>query len=222
MNLAAVVPVKSYARAKTRLAVPAAARARLCRVMLGEVLGALLAAPAVSDVYVVSADAVALGDAARLGAVPVRDAAEEGVNAAVAAADALIGREGRHDATVVVPQDVPFIGPRDVGYLLRFCGPPSCGLVVPSRRFDGTNALLRMPPRVMGTHYDEDSYVLHIEEARRSAARARLVYARRFAMDIDDMADLEYCLASGLKPGLCDAMRGAVRAGGSGGSGGSR
>lgn len=217
MNLAAVVPVKSYARAKTRLAVPPAARARLCRVMLGEVLGALLAAPAVSDVYVVSADAEALGDAARLGAAPVRDAAEAGVNAAVAAADAVIGRAGRHDATVVVPQDVPFIEPRDVGFLARLCEPPSCGVVVPSRRFDGTNALLRMPPRVMGTHYDEDSYALHMEEARRSAGRARLVYARRLAMDIDDMADLEYCLASGQKPGLCEAIRGAVRGGGGGG-----
>lgn len=214
MNLAAVVPVKSYSRAKTRLAAPPAARARLCRVMLGEVLGALLAAPAVSDVYVVSADAEALEEAARLGAAPVRDASESGVNAAVAAADAVIARAGRHDASVVVPQDVPFVEPRDIGFLARLCAPPSCGIVAPSRRFDGTNALLRMPPRVMGTHYDEDSYSLHVAAARRSAASARLVYARRIAMDIDDMADLEYCLASGLRPELCDALRGAVRGGG--------
>lgn len=211
MNLAAVVPVKSYSRAKTRLAVPPDARARLCRVMLDEVLGTVCAAPAVSCVYVVSADAEALEAAGRFGAVPVRDAAESGVNAAVSAADDVIGRAGRHDATVVLPQDVPFVREEDIGYMLRLCARPSCVLVAPSRRFDGTNALLRMPPRIMGTHYDEDSYVLHIEEARRSAAHARLVYAGRIAMDIDDMADLEYCLASGLKPDLCDALRAAVR-----------
>lgn len=211
MNLAAVVPVKSYSRAKTRLAVPPDARARLSRVMLDEVLGTVCSAPAVSGVYVVSADGEALEAAARLGAAPVRDAAEAGVNAAVSAADDVIGREGRHDATVVLPQDVPFIRGEDIDFVLRHCAGPSCAVVVPSRRFDGTNALLRMPPRVMGTHYDEDSYTLHIEEARRSAAHSRLVYAGRIAMDIDDMADLEYCLASGLKPGLCEAMRAAVR-----------
>ena len=210
MNLAAVVPVKSYSRAKTRLAVPPDARARLCRVMLDEVLGTVCSAPAVSDVYVVSADGEALEAAARFGAAPIRDAAESGVNAAVSAADGAIEREGRCDATVVLPQDVPFIRGEDIDFVVRHCARPSCAVVVPSRRFDGTNALLRMPPRVMGTHYDEDSYTLHMEEARRSAAHARLVYAGRIAMDIDDMADLEYCLASGLKPGLCEAMRAAV------------
>lgn len=211
MNLAVIVPVKSYSRAKTRLAVPPDARARLCRIMLDEVLGTICAAPAASDVYVVSSDGEALEAAGRFGAVPVRDESESGVNAAVSAADDAIGRAGRHDATVVLPQDVPFVRGDDIDYMLRLCARPSCALVVPSRRFDGTNALLRMPPRIMGTHYDEDSYMLHIEEARRSAAHPRLVYAGRIAMDIDDMADLEYCLASGLKPGLCDAIRAAVR-----------
>lgn len=219
MNLAAVVPVKSYSRAKTRLAAPPDARAELCRVMLDEVLGTVCSAAAVSDAYVVSADAEALDAAVRLGAVPVLDESESGVNAAVAAADRAIDREGRHDATVVLPQDVPFVRSEDIDYLLRLCAGPSCAVVAPSRRFDGTNALLRMPPRIMGTHYDEDSYTLHIEEARRSAAHSRLVYARRIAMDIDDMADLEYCLASGLKPGLCDAIRSAVRQGGGRGRG---
>lgn len=216
MNLAAVIPVKSYSRAKTRLAAPPGARARLCRLMLGEVLGTVCSSPAVSDAYVVSADPEALEAAARLGAVPVRERAEAGVNAAVSAADDLIERAGRHDATLVLPQDVPFIGQRDIDLVLRLCAPPSCALVAPSRRFDGTNALLRMPPRVMGTHYDEDSYTLHVEEARRRAARPLLVFASRIAMDIDDMADVEYCLASGQRPGLCDAIRAAVRPDGAG------
>ena len=218
MDLAAIIPVKSYSRAKTRLAVGPDARARLCRVMLGEVLGTVCTAAPVSAAYVVSADDEALEEAGRLGAVPVRDPSESGVNAAVAAADARIAREGRHDATVVLPQDVPFIRHEDVDFLLRFCRGASCGLVVPSRRFDGTNALLRMPPRAFGTHYDEDSYLLHIAEARRASECAALVFARRIMMDIDDAADLEYCLASGQKPGLCEAIREAVRGGGGGGA----
>ena len=214
MDLAAVIPVKSFARAKTRLAVAPDARARLCRVMLDEVLGTVCGAAAVSDVYVVSADGEALEAAGRFGAAAVRDEREAGVNEAVAAADRLIAREGRHDATIVLPQDVPFVMRRDIDFVLRFCSGPSCVLVVPSRRFDGTNALLRMPPGVMGTRYDEDSYLLHMGEARRAAARAQLVFASRIMMDIDDMGDLEHCLASGHKPDLCEAIRGALRGGG--------
>jgi len=213
MDLAAIIPVKSFSRAKTRLAAAPGARARLCRIMLDEVLGTVCGAPAVSDVYVVSADGEALEAAARFGAAAVRDGHEAGVNKAVAEADRLIAREGRHDATVVLPQDIPLVRPQDIDFVLRLCAGPSCGLVVPSRRFDGTNALLRMPPGVMGTHYDEDSYLLHIEEARRSAANALLVFAGRIAMDIDDMGDLERCLASGHKPDLCGAMRAALRGG---------
>ena len=65
-----------------------------------------------------------------------------------------------------------------------------CVLVVPSRKFDGTNALLRMPADVIRTHYDEDSYKIHLNTAEKENASSALVLIRRMMLDVDDQDDL--------------------------------
>ena len=170
--------------------------------MLEEVLRTVSLSPGVSSSVVVSADAEALRMAERFGAEPVREGSEAGVNAAVALADAAL--DGAADATLVLPQDAPFVTPGDIDLLRRLATPRPCVVVVPSRRLDGTNALLRAPPRLMRTHYDEDSYRIHLDAGRRAAGgNASLVLARRVMMDIDDEADVRYCLARNEKPALC-------------------
>ncbi|MGI0065848.1 MAG: 2-phospho-L-lactate guanylyltransferase, partial [Nitrosotalea sp.] len=73
--------------------------------------------------------------------------------------------------------------------------PGKCVLVVPSRKFDGTNALFRTPPSVMETHYDEDSYKIHLSTAEKRSARSALVLIRRMMLDIDDPSDLNFILS---------------------------
>lgn len=200
-----IIPVKTLSRAKSRLDLPAGTRERLCAMMLEEVLHTVSACGSVDSVIVVSRDRRVLEMAERSGATGIRDTAESGVNDAVALADAYL--EGHtSDASIVIPQDVPFIKTQDMDFLLRFRTPPPCVLVVPSRKFDGTNALLRTPTGLMRTHYDEDSYKIHLETGRR-AGSASLVFIRRIMMDIDDGADLRYCLAQNEKPDLCARIR---------------
>lgn len=169
--------------------------------MLEEVLRTLSSSQSVGTVVVVSADRAVFDIARRFGADVVEDR-ETGVNDAVALADARLAR-GPCEASVVFPQDLPLMEPRDVDFLVRLARPPECAVVVPSRRFDGTNALLRAPPCLMGTHYDADSYRMHVGEARRRTPHARLAFVRRVMADVDVAADLEYCLRSGEKPDLC-------------------
>lgn len=208
MRVHAIVPARTLSRAKSRLALEPAARERLCGLMLREVLRTLASSPDISSVAVVSGDDAVHEIARRAGAAAVRDG-ESGVNAAVAAAEAHPSARGC-DATLVVPQDVPFMTAGDVAAVVRAARPPACAVVVPSRRLDGTNALLRMPPSLMGTHYDEDSYLLHLREGRRRAPRAVLALVRRVMMDVDDAGDLRYCLRRREKPGLCDLIEDAV------------
>jgi len=70
-----------------------------------------------------------------------------------------------------------------------------CVLVVPSRKFDGTNALVRTPVGVMETHYDEDSYKIHLSTAEKRSASSALVLIRRMMLDIDDPSDLRFILS---------------------------
>ncbi|MGQ0791433.1 MAG: 2-phospho-L-lactate guanylyltransferase, partial [Nitrosopumilaceae archaeon] len=104
------------------------------------------------------------------------------------------------DASIVFPQDIPFIQPEDIENLIRFQKSPKSVLVVPSQRFDGTNALLRMPVHLMETHYDEDSYKIHLEVGKSLTANTSLVLLRRIMLDIDNQEDLEFLLSQNEKP----------------------
>ena len=106
----------------------------------------------------------------------------------------LLSKEG-FEATMVFPQDIPLIQPDDVQTLYQMRTSERCVLVVPSRKFDGTNALFRTPPNVMETHYDEDSYKIHLNTAEKRNARSALVLIRRIMLDIDDQSDLKFILS---------------------------
>ncbi len=208
MRLAAIIPVKTFSNAKSRLGLPCDTRDALCRMMLEEVLRTVSLSPQIDSVVVVSGDQAAFDVARPFGVVEIEDAAESGVNDAVALADRHLTGDS-FDASVVFPQDIPFMMPQDIDFMLRFWRMPSC-IVVPSRRLDGTNALLRAPADLMGTHYDEDSYTIHLSAARQRTANTSLVFIRRMMLDIDERRDIEYCMRQDAKPGLVARIRGLL------------
>lgn len=175
--------------------------------MLREILHTLSVSPVISDIVLVSGDRQVLEMGEEYGAVPVVDHDESGVNQAVSLAD-------RHtagsDASLVLPQDIPFIKTQDIDFLLRFVAYPKCCIVVPSRRFDGTNALFRMPADIIKTYYDQDSYRMHMQAAKQATSNSILIFVKRIMMDIDTVDDLKYCISQNQKPDLCEKLAGLV------------
>ena len=200
MRVSVIVPVKTYSRAKTRLAVPPRVREEICHVMLREVLRTLAESPLVHETVMVTREDRARSLGEEMGATILRDV-EVGVNEAVALADAYPAGKGAA-MSLVIPQDIPLMRDGDIGFLLKFFTPPTCVLVVPSRRLDGTNALLRCPPDVMGTHYDDDSYRSHMRMARQATPNPGLVHVPRMMRDVDTVEDLDRILRDGAKPEL--------------------
>jgi len=95
MRTAAVLPVKSFGRAKQRLgdAVGRAERAELAAGMVGDVLGALTAVAGLDDLIVVTAEPQAAGAAREAGAHVVDDPVEAGQSeAAVRGVEAAVAR----------------------------------------------------------------------------------------------------------------------------------
>jgi len=199
LNLAAIIPVKNISRAKSRLSIPQDKKELLCILMLSEVLKTLQVSPRISETIIVSQDCRAKQAAKEFGAIFLYDEREDGVNGAISIADRYL-RNTEFEASLILPQDIPFIMPQDIDFLLSFATPPKFALVVPSRRFDGTNALARMPADLMPTHYDEDSYRIHMQAGREKTASTSLVLIRRIMMDIDDASDLKFALARNEKP----------------------
>ncbi|MGB9124195.1 MAG: 2-phospho-L-lactate guanylyltransferase [Nitrosotalea sp.] len=194
LRIGAIIPVKTFSRAKTRLNLSQEKTEKICEEMLASVLQNVTRSTLVEKTVLVSKDEKALGIGKKFGAVGIYDESEQGVNSAVLLADNYFSQEG-FEATMVFPQDIPLIQPEDVETLYQMRTSNRCVLVVPSRKFDGTNALFRTPTNVMETHYDEDSYKIHLNTAEKRNASSALVLIRRIMLDIDDQSDLKFILS---------------------------
>jgi 2-phospho-L-lactate guanylyltransferase len=184
LKIAAIIPVKTFSKAKTRLNLPSNQRDAICKTMLEEVIRTISNTKNIDKIIVVSKDDEALKISKKFNVKEIFDDDESGVNHAVSLADNYL-ENSEFDASIVFPQDIPFIQSQDIDNLIQFQKSPQSVLVVPSRRFDGTNALLRMPTNLMKTHYDEDSYKIHLEVGKSLTSNASLIFLRRIMLDID-------------------------------------
>jgi 2-phospho-L-lactate guanylyltransferase len=98
----------------------------------------------------------------------------------------------RVDATVVVPQDLPLMGPQDIADVCKLAEKEKkCVVICPSLRRDGTNILLRKPPQVIPTHYDNNSYDMHLKAAKDLGVVVHEVESERLMFDIDTPEDVK-------------------------------
>jgi 2-phospho-L-lactate/phosphoenolpyruvate guanylyltransferase len=183
VRTAAVLPVKSFARAKQRLgdAVGAGGREELAAAMVGDVLAALAAVPAIDEVLVVTAQPLAAGDA-----VVIEDPDEAGQSAAAARGiDAALARGA--ERVLLVPGDCPALDPREVTSLLERRGGV---VIVPDRHGSGTNALLLEPPEIMPPSFGAGSFARHAALARAAGAEVKVAELPSLSLDVDTPADL--------------------------------
>jgi 2-phospho-L-lactate/phosphoenolpyruvate guanylyltransferase len=188
----AIVPVKNFESGKSRLAslLTVEERVKLSELFLDYTLNTLTNTSAISNVVVVSSDKRAEGIAKIHNVKFLQEKKNQGVNAAVALADVYIS-EYAVDATIVIPQDLPLLLPEDIE---RICTSAQehekCLVICPSLRFDGSNALLRRPPLLITTNYDNDSYNVHIKKAKASDAIIKIIKTKRVMTDIDTVEDV--------------------------------
>ncbi len=206
MKTAAIIPVKTFSRAKTRLNLDDVQRKKLCTVMLEEILHMLSTSPRIDETVVITREPKALEICKKFYAHVILDEKEEGVNSAIAQTDRYI-LEKEFDASIILPQDIPFIKPQDIDYMIEHIVPPNSAIIVPSRKFDGTNAFVRMPPCIVPTYYDEGSYKAHIDVARRHTSNVSLLFLKRVMWDIDVWEDVKFVLRQNEKPHICEKIK---------------
>ena len=206
MKIAAIIPIKTFSKAKTRLNLPPNQREEICRVMLDEVVKTISENKQIEKIIIVSKDEEAIKQCKKFNIKEIFDNDESGVNHAVSLADNFLN-ENNFDASIVFPQDIPFMESQDIDTLIQSHKSPKSVLVVPSRRFDGTNALFRMPHNLMETHYDEDSYKIHLEVGKSQTQNTSLIFLRRIMLDVDNQEDLDFLLSQNDKPSFCEKIR---------------
>ena len=206
MKIAAIIPVKTFSKAKTRLGLSSHQKENLCKIMLEEILSTISISPQIEKIIIVTKEEKAIQIGKKFDTITIIDEKEESVNSAVALADKYLLENG-FDASIVFPQDIPYIKTQDIDFMLKYKAPPNFAIVVPSRRFDGTNALVRMPIDLMETHYDEDSYKIHMNTAKEHTLNVALIFVKRIMLDVDNDEDLKFLLEQNEKPQIAEKIR---------------
>ncbi len=190
MLATAILPIKRFGAAKSRLsgAVAGEARRALAAAMLSDVLVALGGANALERVIVVSGEPIAVAAAESAGVRVVDDpadaghseAAELGIRTAIAAGATCVA---------ILPGDCPLLVPGELDAALAEQSERSVG-VIPDRHGSGTNGLILSPPDAIMPAFGPGSRERHLGLARAAGMGARAVEIASLALDLDTLDDL--------------------------------
>jgi 2-phospho-L-lactate/phosphoenolpyruvate guanylyltransferase len=184
----AIVPVKRFDRAKSRLAElfsPSERRDLACA-MLADVLDTLARAKGLTGVLVVTSEAEAQAMAASLGFETVEDE-EAGLNAA--ASLGLIRAAARDQKALIAPGDIPFLAVSEVRHILKALERAPV-VLAPAARDGGTNLLAMARADLMPPSFGPDSAARHAAMARARGIEPAVLRLPGAGRDIDVPADL--------------------------------
>jgi 2-phospho-L-lactate/phosphoenolpyruvate guanylyltransferase len=187
----AVIPVKGAALAKQRLADAVSPRLRkdLALAMFQDVLDAVVAAPELHGIVVVTADPTVAEIAQRAGAEIWSDGAYDGHTGAVTAAARRLAAASC--TMLTIPGDVPLVSAADISSVIAahpIAGPAFT--IVPAGDELGSNTIVCSPADAVPLRFGPDSYFPHLAAARAAGLTPTIVRHRAIAHDIDEPSDL--------------------------------
>ncbi len=200
-GFALVVPVKLLVRAKTRLArYGEAARGDLALAFAGDVVVAALRSPAVRCVLVVTDDLRAAAELAggRVRVVP--DQTDDGLNAALSAAAALLRDEHPDLGVAVLVSDLPCLRPPDLAPALAAVR--GRGFVADAAGL-GTTLLAAAPGHELLPAFGPHSRARHLASGARE-----LPATPTLRRDVDSPLDLAEALRLGVGRRTCGVVAG--------------
>jgi 2-phospho-L-lactate/phosphoenolpyruvate guanylyltransferase len=194
----AVIPVKPFSSAKSRLApiLSSFERASLARLMFEDVLDAVSAARSLAGFAVVTCDGEAAAMAsARAGRV-VRESGELGLTHAVGTA--FLALSGIAAGVVVVPADIPHLPSATIDAVVDRTAQRSVTMV-PAICDGGTNLLSVRPWHLLLPQFGPGSFDRHSRAALRMGARTAIHICPMASWDLDRPRDLLTFLAFNTK-----------------------
>jgi 2-phospho-L-lactate guanylyltransferase len=116
-----------------------------------------------------------------------------GVNNAIKIADRYIDGERCSEfyESMIIPIDLPLLSISTLNEIIKHSQKFSKFVgIVPSKRFDGTNILLRKPHSVIDTSYDNNSYYNHLKTAKEKGIKTEIFNFENLMLDLDTIEDI--------------------------------
>jgi 2-phospho-L-lactate guanylyltransferase len=214
MRTLAVLPIKSFGAAKSRLSglLAGGSRQAIAQAMFCDTLGSLRHSEGLDAIVVVTSDRQAEAAALGRGVQVLRDDAEAGHNAAAAIGIAH-AEAAEFERVLLVPGDAPMLDPDEVDALLARSETGGLDVaIVPDRHTTGTNALLIAPPGAFAPSFGPGSLDRHVTQASAAGLTHAVEPLASLALDVDtpdDLAELSAQLDA--RRGTAPQTRGALR-----------
>jgi 2-phospho-L-lactate/phosphoenolpyruvate guanylyltransferase len=191
MNIWAIVPIKPFNKAKSRLAkaLHPEQREHIAETMFRRTVSVLTSVKDIRGVLVISRDTKVLAIARDLGAHTVQESGEPELNAALLRASQVAGLQ-HANGVLILPADLPLVTADDVQQLLYLGRYHHSVVLAPDRNEDGTNAMVVVPPGFIPFSYGSGSFARHLKLAQDAQATVQVYRSETLSLDIDTPEDL--------------------------------
>ena len=191
-GICAVVPIKRFKEAKTRLDSILTNDERYClsRAMLADVLATLSNTPQISGTLVVTRDPEAKMMAESTGALVLDESATWGHNGSVLKAASLL-QEAGYRGIICIPGDVPLVTPAEIEHILNIHGDTQAVTLIPSLDGKGSNGIACSPADAIPFCYGENSFLVHLATAQLRGFEPEVIKLPGLGLDIDYPGDLK-------------------------------
>ena len=191
---AALIPMKSLAQSKMRLAavLDRHERAGLALAMLVDIIIACNESGCFDLVSVISDDSEVFWRARELGAKPIAEPATlSGLNEGLTFGQRYLARRVAVAELVILPADIPLARAPDIRAVVEALGADAAPRAVLVRsRDNGTNALALRPPEAIAMHYGPNSADAHRTAADSANLEVIELTNDRLSFDVDSPEDL--------------------------------
>lgn len=190
MTLWAIVPVKPFGLAKSRLSpvLDPAQRVALSRAVLAQTLAILQQTPAVTRTLVVSRDPAVLSLARMYQANTVSESGQPELNAALRRA-IQVARSFGASGVLVLPADLPQLTVEDVAALIPPASEDVAASIAPDRHRQGTNGVFVRPPQLLDVSFGVGSFERHLAQLRERGLSPRIIERPGLQLDLDTPDD---------------------------------
>ncbi|MBA3749345.1 MAG: 2-phospho-L-lactate guanylyltransferase [Nitrosopumilus sp.] len=188
---AIIIPVKKFENSKTRLSsfLNVKERIKLTELLILDTLDRISKLKK-CQIIIVSNERIKLKDKYN-DIVIINENNNNGVNNAIELANKYI-ENNEFSESIIIPIDLPLLSTKELENIIEFSRTFEKGIcIVPSRRFDGTNILLRKPNLVIETFYDNNSFYNHIKKTTEKQKIIKIFNYENLMIDLDTIEDVK-------------------------------
>lgn len=209
MTAEVIIAARGGPDAKSRLAdrLDAAQREALVTAMLSDMLDALARCPDVRRVHVTTPTAALARLAARAGAVVVLEHGPHDLSGAFDRVRRRIATSDPDATVMLLPGDLPAVGPADIEACLAATGADRV-VLVPATADGGTGGLVLRAGVPLPLAFGPGSFAEHLAATRALGLKPVVVRTPGLGFDIDRPADLDAFLARDAAGHTADLLRG--------------